>query len=98
MNRPADRSVRAQVEAGAPLLRVGLEQAALAAGLQLTSSDASAVIGLRSPDAPPTGATVDVSVEANFVRITLTAVPDRRTWMSIWSLLGQLFDAANESP
>jgi hypothetical protein len=97
MNRRTGRSVRAHVEAGAPLLRVGLEQAALAAGLQLTGPDASVVIGLRSPDTGPTGATVDVSVEANLVRITLTAVPDRRTWMSLWALLGQLFDSAKES-
>jgi hypothetical protein len=91
MDRP-EAPVRAQVTAAALLIRVGLEQAALAAGLQLSGTEGSAAIGLRTPDTGPTDATLDVRVEANLVRISLTALPDQRTWTALLALLGQLLD------
>jgi hypothetical protein len=90
--------VHVQVVASAPMLRVGLERATLAAGLQLANPEAPTAIGLHSADTLPTRATVDLSVGANVVTIALTAVPDRETWMAVWELLGELFDAAAKSP
>jgi hypothetical protein len=90
--------VHVQVVASAPMLRVGLERAALAAGLQLANPEAPTAIGLHSADTLPTRAAVDLSVGANLVTIALTAVPDRETWTAVWELLGELFDAAAKSP
>jgi hypothetical protein len=98
MDPTAREPLRVQVVASAPLLRVGLERAALAAGLQLSNLQAPAAIGLHSADTPPTRATVDLSVGANLATITLTAVPDRETWTAVRELLGQLFDAAHAPP
>jgi hypothetical protein len=90
--------VRIQVVASAPMLRVGLERAALAAGLHLTNPEAPTAIGLHSADTPPTRAIVDLSVGANVVTIALRAVPDRDTWMAVWKVLGELFDEVAKSP
>jgi hypothetical protein len=86
------------VVANAPLLRVGLERAALTAGLLLTSDQAAAAIGLHPADTAPTDASTDLSVGANQVTIALTAIPNRETWMAVWVLLGELFDVAAEAP
>jgi hypothetical protein len=98
MDPVARQPVSVQVVASAPLLRAGLERAALAAGLQPTHSEAPAAIGLHSSDTAPTRATVDLSVGANLVTIALTAVPGRETWTAVWGLLAELLDSAAESP
>ncbi len=90
--------MHAVVAASAPLLRVGLERAVLAAGLQLTNQKAHAAIGLHTPDTPPTAASIDLSVDANRVTIALTAIPKRETWTAVWTLLAELLDAATEPP
>lgn len=93
VDQTASQPVRAQILASAPLLRAGLERAALAAGLQLTE-EAQPTIGLHSSDTGPTRATLDLSVGANLVTIVLTAVPDRQTWTAVWRLLAELVDTA----
>jgi hypothetical protein len=99
MGQLAREPAHVQIVASAPLLRAGLERAALAAGLQPTHSEApAAVIGLHSSDTAPTHATVDLSVGANLVTITLTAAPRPETWSAVWGLLAELFDIAAESP
>jgi hypothetical protein len=99
MEPSPSQPVRAHVVASAPLLRVGLERAALAAGLQpARPEEAPTVIGLHSADTPPTGATVDLSVGANQVTIAVTAIPDHQTWTAVWQLLGELLDGEDRSP
>jgi hypothetical protein len=80
------------VVASAPLLRVGLERAVLAAGLQLTSDKAVAAIGLHTADTVPTQTGMDLSVGANQVIIALTAIPEPQTWSAAWALLAELLD------
>jgi hypothetical protein len=98
MDRAPGAPIHASVVANAPLLRVGLERAALTAGLLLTSDQAAAAIGLHPADTAPTDASTDLSVGANQVTIALTAIPNRETWMAVWVLLGELFDVAAEAP
>jgi hypothetical protein len=86
------------VVANVPLLRVGLERAVLTAGLQLTSDQTAAAIGLHPADTAPTDASMDLSVGANHVTITVTAIPRRETWMAVWVLLSELFDVPGEAP
>jgi hypothetical protein len=96
MDHTASEPVRVQVVATAPLLRAGLERAALAAGLRLTNSEASAAIGLHTPDTAPTDANINLSVGANQVTIALTAIPEREIWRVVWTLLAELFDAVGD--
>jgi hypothetical protein len=98
MDRSPGGPIHALVVASVPLLRVGLERAVLAAGLQLTSEKAVAAIGLHSPDMAPTGIGMDLSVGANQVTIALTAIPEPETWSAVWALLPELFDAVAEAP
>jgi hypothetical protein len=86
------------VVASAPLLRAGLERAVLTAGLQLTSDQAAAAIGLHPADTVRSDASVDLSVGANQVTIALSSVPTREIWMAVWVVLGELFDVAGETP
>jgi hypothetical protein len=86
------------VVASAPLLRAGLERAALVAGLQLASEQAAGAIGLHTPDTAPTNASVDLTVGANHVTIAFTALPEPATWAAVWALLAELFDAVAEPP
>ena len=97
MDRAPGAPIHALVVANAPLLRVGLERAVLTAGLQLTSDQTAAAIGLHPADTAPTDASMDLSVDANQVAITLTAIPRRETWMAVWVLLGELLDVAAEA-
>jgi hypothetical protein len=97
MDRAAGAPIHALVVANAPLLRVGLERAVLTAGLQLTSDQTAAAIGLHPADTAPTDASMDLSVDANQVAITLTVIPRRETWMAVWVLLGELLDVAAEA-
>jgi hypothetical protein len=90
--------IRVLVVASAPLLRVGLERAVLAAGLQPTSDKTGAAIGLHTADTAPTQTGIDLSVGANQVTITLTAIPKPQTWSAAWALLPELFDAVAPSP
>ena len=85
--------LRVLVVASAPLLRVGLERAVLATGLQLTSDTTGAAIGLHSADTAPTETGMDLSVGANQVTIILTAIPTPEIWSAAWVLLPELFDA-----
>jgi hypothetical protein len=85
--------LRVLIVASAPLLRVGLERAILAAGLQPTSDKADAAIGLYSADTAPPGTSMDLCVGANHVAITLTSIPELQTWSAAWALLPELFDA-----
>jgi hypothetical protein len=98
MDRAQGAPIHASVVANAPLLRVGLERAALTAGLQLTSDQTAAAIGLHPADTAQTDASMDLSIGANQVTITLTAIPTRETWIAVWVLLGELFDVAVEAP
>jgi hypothetical protein len=41
---------------------------------------------------------MDLSVGANHVTITLTAIPKPQTWSAAWALLPELFDAVAPSP
>ena len=84
--------IRVLVVASAPLLRVGLERAVLAAGLQPTSDKTGAAIGLHSADTAPTETGMDLSVGANQVTIALTTIPEPPTWSAAWALLPELFD------
>jgi hypothetical protein len=90
--------IRALVVASAPLLRVGLERAVLAAGLQLTSEQAVAAIGLHTPDTTPTETGMDLSVGANQVTFALTTIPEPQTWSAAWVLLAELLDPISPSP
>lgn len=90
--------ILAVVVATAPLLRMGLERGVLTAGLQLTSEETAAAIGLHPVDTAPTDASMDLSVGDNQVTITLTAIPKRETWTAVWVLLRELFDVAAEAP
>ncbi len=83
------------VVAAAPLLRAGLERAALAAGLRVADTAEAAAIGLRSPNTGPTHAVVDVCADADHVTITLAAVPDPETWARILALLYELLDTSS---
>jgi hypothetical protein len=85
------------VVASAPMLRVGLERAVLAAGLQLTSDKAVAVIGLYTADTAPTKTGMDLSVGANQVTIALTAIPEPGTWSAVRALLAELLDSVSSS-
>jgi hypothetical protein len=85
-------TVRVQVVASAPLLRVGLERAALAAGFEVSDGPGRAAIGLHSADVGPTGAGVDLSVGANTVTVVLNALPDPKSWTAMLALLDELFD------
>jgi hypothetical protein len=97
MDRAPGSPIYALVVASAPLLRAGLERAVLTTGLQLTSDQAAAAIGLHPADTVPTDASMDLSVGANQVTITLTAIPTREIWMVVRVLLGELFDVAGEA-
>jgi hypothetical protein len=90
--------IRVLVVARAPLLHVGLERAVLAAGLQPTSDTTVAAIGLHTADTDPTETGMDLSVGANQVTITLTAIPKPQTWSAAWALFPELFDAVAPSP
>jgi hypothetical protein len=90
--------IRALVVASAPLLRVGLERAVLAAGLELTGEKAAAAIGLHTVDTAPTETGMDLSVGANQVTIALTAIPEPDTWRAAWALLAELLDTVSPSP
>jgi len=52
-------------------------------------------IGLRSPSIGPTRAAIDVCADADHVTITLTAVPDPKTWLRLLALLHQLLDTSS---
>jgi hypothetical protein len=82
----------ARVVAAAPLLQAGLERAARAAGLRIAAGEETATIGLRSPNAGPTHAAVDICADAADVTITLAAVPDPDTWSRLLVLLHELLD------
>jgi hypothetical protein len=98
MDRSPRAPIQALVVASAPLLRVGLERAVVAAGLQLTSDKAVAAIGLHTPDATPTETGMDLSVGANQVTIALTTIPEPETWSAAWTLLAELFDVVRPAP
>lgn len=88
-------AIGVRVVAAAPLLRAGLERAALAAGLRVADTAAAATIGLRSPNTGPTHAVVDVCADADHVTITLAAAPDPETWARILALLHELLDTSS---
>jgi hypothetical protein len=92
MSEASSGSVGARVVAAAPLLRAGLERAARAAGLRVAAGEEPATIGLRSSNAEPAHAEVDVCADARQVTITLAAVPDPKTWSSLLALLHELLD------
>jgi hypothetical protein len=91
MSEASSGPVGARVVASAPLLQAGLERAARAAGLRVGVEE-QATIGIRSPNAGPTHAAVDVCADATQVTITLAAVPDPETWSRLLALLHQLVD------
>jgi hypothetical protein len=84
-----------RVVAAAPLLRAGLERAALAAGLRVADTAEAVTIGLRSPNTGSIHAVVDVCADADHVTITLAAVPDPETWARILALLHELLDTSS---
>jgi hypothetical protein len=96
MDRGPGAPIQAVVVASAPLLRVGLERAVLAAGLQLVTEQAAPAIGLHTPDTAPTDASMDLTVGSNHITIALTAIPEPATWTAVWALLAELLDAAAE--
>jgi alkylation response protein AidB-like acyl-CoA dehydrogenase len=95
MPEAKDAPMAARVVAGVPLLQAGLEQAALAVGLRVADGEEAAAIGLRSPNAGPTLAAIDVCADADHVVITLTAVPDSKTWFRLHALLRELLDTSS---
>jgi hypothetical protein len=95
MSEAKDAPTGARVVAGVPLLQAGLERVALAVGLRVTDGEEMATIGLRSPNAGPTHAAVDVCADADHVTITLTAVPDSETWLKLLALLHELLDISS---
>jgi hypothetical protein len=98
MDRAPGAPIHALIVASAPLLRVGLERAVLAAGLQLTSDKAVATIGLHTADTDPTETGMDLSVGANQVSIVVTAIPEPGTWSAVRALLAELLDSVSSSP
>jgi hypothetical protein len=90
--------IRVLVVASAPLLRVGLERAVRVAGLEPTSDETGAAIGLHTADTAPTETGTDLSVGANRVTIALTAIPEPPTWSAVWALIAELFDRVTPSP
>ncbi len=95
MSQAKDLPIAARVIAGVPLLQAGLERAALAVGLRVADGDETAAIGLRSPNTGPTQAAIDVCADADHVTITLTAVPDSKTWFRLLALLRELLDVGS---
>lgn len=77
------------------MLQAGLERAALAVGLRVADGDETAAIGLRSPSTGPTQAAIDVCADADHVTITLTTVPDSKTWFRLLALLRELLDVGS---
>jgi hypothetical protein len=92
MSEASSGLVGARVVAAAPLLQAGLERAARAAGMRVAARGEPATIGLRSPDAGPAHAAVDVCADATHVTVTLAAVPDPETWRRLLALLHELLD------
>jgi hypothetical protein len=95
MAQAKDAPIAARVVAGVPLLQAGLQRAALSGGLRVADGEETAAIGLRSPNAGPTQAPIDVCADADHVTITLTAVPDSETWFSLLALLHELLDISS---
>jgi hypothetical protein len=88
-----------------PLLRRGLERAAVAASFTLVSAHLPAQVTLhaesrsRGSDAPASDAEIDIVVEADTVVVTVRQVPALSTLVKVHGLLTTLLDTrtpANE--
>jgi hypothetical protein len=78
------------IAAGLPLLRVGLERIAAAAGLPVAGPDTASALALRSQDHEPTSAPFEVAAEADRVVVTIRAAPDDVTWAAVTRLVNVL--------
>jgi hypothetical protein len=75
-----------------PLLRAALEHSVRAAGLHVAARGGPAMVTLRTPDQPTTGAALEISVDGEHVTIAVTKVPSPEVWAATLNLLQQLLD------
>jgi hypothetical protein len=90
--RERESTVRVQVAAANPLLEAALEDAVTATGLRVAPRDGAAMVLLRTPDQPATGAPVDISVDGEHATITLIGWPNPAIWAATFDLLRRLLD------
>jgi hypothetical protein len=90
--RNRESTVCVQVAAANPLLEAALEHAVTAAGLRVAPRGGPAMVLLRTPDQPATGAPLDISVDGEHATITLTGWPNPAIWAATLDLLRRLLD------
>jgi hypothetical protein len=81
-----------QIAAPNPLLAAALEHAVTAAGLRPASRGEPAMVLLRTPDQPATGAPLDISVDSEHVTIAVDEPPSPDAWAATLDLLRKLLD------
>ena len=81
-----------QVAAPNPLLEAALEHAVTAAGLRVSPRGRAAMVLLRTPDQPASGAPLDISVDAEHVTIAVAETPSPDAWAATLILLRNLLD------
>jgi hypothetical protein len=81
-----------QVAAPNPLLEAALKHAVTAAGLRVAPRGGTAMVLLRTPDQPATGAPLDINIDGEQVTITLTESPNPAIWAATLDLLRHLLD------
>ena len=87
---PPELQVR--IVAAVPLLRLGLERIASEAGFSLLNGDTAPIV-LRSVDAPPSNADVDIADGPGAVTLTLRHVPEPAAWAALRDLLDRLLES-----
>jgi hypothetical protein len=90
--RDHESTICVQVAAAKPLLEAALEHAVTAAGLRVAPRGGAAMILLRTPDQPATGAPLDISVDGEHVTIVVAEAPSPAAWAAILVLLRHLLD------
>jgi hypothetical protein len=90
--RDRDPTVCVEIAAAKPLLEAALEHAVTAAGLRVAPHGGAAMVLLRTPDQPATGAPLDISVDSEHVTIAVAETPSPDAWAAILILLRRLLD------
>ena len=89
-----DREPTLHVQVAAPnsLLQAALEHAVTAAGMRVAPRGGMAMVLLRTPDQPATGAPLDISVDGVHVTIAVAEPPNPHAWAATLILLRNLLD------
>jgi hypothetical protein len=90
--RDQESTVCVQIAAAKPLLEAALEHAVTAAGLRVAPRDRAAMVLLRTPDQPATGAPLDIIVDGEHITIAVTQAPSPDAWAATRILLAHLLD------